>query len=62
MDEALGPPPEMAEKADELTPMLSQYLELCERYDDAVVLFSGRRLLRDVLFGRRNAARILRSR
>ncbi len=39
MDEALGPPPEMAEKADELTPMLSQYLELCERYDDAVVLF-----------------------
>ena len=39
MDEALGPPPEMAAKADELTPMLSQYLELCERYDDAVVLF-----------------------
>ena len=39
MEEALGPPPEMAEKADELTPMLSQYLELCERYDDAVVLF-----------------------
>ena len=39
MDEALGPPPEMAGKADELTPMLSQYLELCERYDDAVVLF-----------------------
>ena len=39
MDEALGPPPAMAEKADELTPMLSQYLELCERYDDALVLF-----------------------
>jgi len=39
MDEALGPPPEMAGKAEELTPMLSQYLELCERYDDAVVLF-----------------------
>ncbi|WP_181692751.1 DNA mismatch repair protein MutS [Natronomonas sp. LN261] len=39
MDEALGPPPEMAEKAEELTPMLSQYLELCERYDDALVLF-----------------------
>jgi DNA mismatch repair protein MutS len=39
MEEALGPPPEMAEKADELTPMLSQYLELCERYDDALVLF-----------------------
>jgi DNA mismatch repair protein MutS len=39
MDEALGPPPEMAEKADDLTPMLSQYLELCERYDDALVLF-----------------------
>ena len=39
MDEALGPPPAMAEKAEELTPMLSQYLELCERYDDALVLF-----------------------
>ncbi|CCQ36023.1 DNA mismatch repair protein MutS [Natronomonas moolapensis 8.8.11] len=39
MDEALGPPPEMAGKAEELTPMLSQYLELCERYGDALVLF-----------------------
>ncbi|WP_254839088.1 DNA mismatch repair protein MutS [Natronomonas marina] len=39
MDEALGPPPAMAGKADELTPMLSQYLQLCERYDDALVLF-----------------------
>ncbi|MEF8778375.1 MAG: DNA mismatch repair protein MutS, partial [Natronomonas sp.] len=39
MDEALGPPPAMVEKADELTPMLSQYLELCERYDDALLLF-----------------------
>jgi DNA mismatch repair protein MutS len=39
MDEALGPPPAMAEKAEELTPMLSQYFELCERYDDALVLF-----------------------
>jgi DNA mismatch repair protein MutS len=39
MDEALGPPPGMTEKADELTPMLSQYLELCERHDDAIVLF-----------------------
>jgi DNA mismatch repair protein MutS len=39
MDEALGPPPTMAQKADELTPMLSQYLELCERYDDALLLF-----------------------
>ncbi|QLD89912.1 DNA mismatch repair protein MutS [Natronomonas salina] len=39
MDEALGPPPAMAERAEELTPMLSQYLELCERYDDALVLF-----------------------
>ena len=39
MEEALGPPPEMAGTAEELTPMLSQYLELCERYDDALVLF-----------------------
>ncbi|PSQ35644.1 DNA mismatch repair protein MutS [Halobacteriales archaeon QS_9_70_65] len=39
MEEALGPPSAMAEKAEELTPMLSQYLELCERYDDALVLF-----------------------
>ncbi|MWV40627.1 DNA mismatch repair protein MutS [Natrialba sp. INN-245] len=39
MDPALGPPEEMAEKRDELTPMMRQYHDLCARYDDALVLF-----------------------
>jgi DNA mismatch repair protein MutS len=39
MESALGPPPEMAAIADELTPMMSQYFELTDRYDDALVLF-----------------------
>ncbi|MFP8954400.1 DNA mismatch repair protein MutS [Natrialbaceae archaeon A-arb3/5] len=39
MDSALGPPEEMAEKRDELTPMMRQYHDLCARYDDAIVLF-----------------------
>ena len=39
MDAALGPPEKMAERGDDLTPMLSQYYELCERYDDSLVLF-----------------------
>ncbi|MDQ2049619.1 DNA mismatch repair protein MutS [Natronolimnohabitans sp. A-GB9] len=39
MDPALGPPAEMAEKRDELTPMMAQYHDLCNRYDDAIVLF-----------------------
>jgi DNA mismatch repair protein MutS len=34
-----GPPPTMAAKAEELTPMLSQYLELCRDHEDALVLF-----------------------
>jgi DNA mismatch repair protein MutS len=36
-DAATGPPPSMA--GAELTPMLSQYLELCEAHPDALVLF-----------------------
>jgi DNA mismatch repair protein MutS len=39
MDSALGPPEAMAEKRDELTPMMRQYHDLCARYDDALVLF-----------------------
>ncbi|MFC4550604.1 DNA mismatch repair protein MutS, partial [Halorussus sp. GCM10023401] len=39
MDAALGPPEKMAESDDELTPMLSQYFDLCSRYDDSLVLF-----------------------
>ena len=39
MDAALGPPEKMAERRDDLTPMMRQYFELCERYDDALVLF-----------------------
>ncbi|GGC69241.1 DNA mismatch repair protein MutS [Haloferax sulfurifontis] len=34
-----GAPPEMLEARDDLTPMLSQYAELCAEHDDAVVLF-----------------------
>jgi len=39
MDAALGPPEKMAERSDELTPMLSQYYELCSEYEDSLVLF-----------------------
>ncbi|MFB6166468.1 MAG: DNA mismatch repair protein MutS [Haloarculaceae archaeon] len=39
MDAALGPPEKMADRADELTPMMAQYFRLCERYDDSLVLF-----------------------
>ncbi|ELZ96521.1 DNA mismatch repair protein MutS [Haloferax mucosum ATCC BAA-1512] len=34
-----GAPPEMLAVRDDLTPMLSQYADLCETHDDAVVLF-----------------------
>jgi len=39
MDAALGPPEKMAERREDLTPMMAQYFELCERYDDALLLF-----------------------
>jgi len=39
MDEALGPPPRMVEREDELTPMIRQYVAACRRYDDCLVLF-----------------------
>ncbi|WP_253738116.1 DNA mismatch repair protein MutS [Halohasta salina] len=39
MTPATGPPPTMADRRSELTPMLSQYLELCEHHDEALVLF-----------------------
>ena len=39
MDAALGPPAKMAEHRDDLTPMMSQYYDLCARYDDCLVLF-----------------------
>ena len=38
MSAATGPPAGLAD-AEELTPMLSQYADVCARYDDAVVLF-----------------------
>jgi DNA mismatch repair protein MutS len=38
MDAALGAPEEMAE-TEELTPMISQYVDLCAEYDDSLVLF-----------------------
>jgi DNA mismatch repair protein MutS len=34
-----GPPAKMAERREELTPMMRQYFELCAEYDDAIVLF-----------------------
>jgi DNA mismatch repair protein MutS len=39
MSEVTGPPPEMAASRGDLTPMMSQYFELCSAYDDALVLF-----------------------
>jgi len=39
MDAALGPPEKMADRRDDLTPMMAQYFRLCDRYDDALVLF-----------------------
>ncbi len=39
MDSACGPPEAMADKREELTPMMGQYHNLCARYDDAIVLF-----------------------
>jgi DNA mismatch repair protein MutS len=39
MDAALGAPEKMHERADELTPMMRQYFELCDEYDDSLVLF-----------------------
>jgi DNA mismatch repair protein MutS len=38
-DAALGAPEKMLEQREELTPMMSQYVDLCERYDDSLVLF-----------------------
>ena len=39
MDAALGPPEKMAERRADLTPMMAQYFDLCEQYDEALVLF-----------------------
>ncbi len=38
-DPALGAPQAMLDVRDELTPMMAQYTDLCEAYDDALVLF-----------------------
>ncbi|MBP1986312.1 DNA mismatch repair protein MutS [Halolamina salifodinae] len=39
MSAVTGPPAELAERRDELTPMLQQYVDRCEAHDDALVLF-----------------------
>ncbi|WP_049971457.1 DNA mismatch repair protein MutS [Haladaptatus cibarius] len=39
MDAALGPPEQMAEHSEELTPMMRQYFDLCGQYEDSLVLF-----------------------
>jgi len=38
-EDPTGAPAKMAANREELTPMMTQYLELCEEYDDALVLF-----------------------
>jgi DNA mismatch repair protein MutS len=37
--EATGPPAKMAANRDDLTPMMSQYFELCSEFEDSLVLF-----------------------
>ena len=39
MSAVTGPPAELAERRDELTPMLQQYVDRCTEHDDALVLF-----------------------
>jgi DNA mismatch repair protein MutS len=39
MDATLGPPAKMRERSEELTPMMAQYFELCEQYDEELLLF-----------------------
>ena len=39
MSAVTGPPPELDERRDELTPMLQQYVDRCREHDDALVLF-----------------------
>jgi len=39
MDGALGPPDRMAEREDDLTPMMAQYFELCGAYGESLLLF-----------------------
>jgi len=39
MSAVTGPPEKMAENREDLTPMMSQYFELCAAYEDSLVLF-----------------------
>ena len=39
MSAVTGPPTELDERRDELTPMLQQYVDRCREHDDALVLF-----------------------
>lgn len=39
MERALGAPEKMAERHEELTPMMRQYCDLCTEYDESLVLF-----------------------
>jgi len=39
MDAALGPPEKMEQRAEDLTPMMAQYFELCREYDEELLLF-----------------------
>ncbi len=39
MSAVTGPPSELDERRDELTPMLQQYVDRCREHDDALVLF-----------------------
>ena len=39
MEDALGPPAKMADRREDLTPMMAQYFELCAEYDEELLLF-----------------------
>ncbi|ESS08260.1 MAG: mismatch repair ATPase (MutS family), partial [uncultured archaeon A07HN63] len=39
MTAVTGLPPTMADRKEEVTPMLSQYVDLCEQHPDAIILF-----------------------
>jgi DNA mismatch repair protein MutS len=40
-DAVTGPPDGMVDGRDELTPMLSQYFDLCAAYEDSLLLFQN---------------------
>jgi hypothetical protein len=59
MSAVTGPPSELDERRDELTPMLQQYVDRCREHDDALVLFRvGTSTRRSVRSPRRSPASV----